>query len=397
MNLPDIRATDVEGKRVLVRADLNVPVKDGEIADDSRLRAALPTLRDILGRGGRLIVIAHLDRPGGTRDPAASLRPVAGALRDALDGPRVTFVEDCLGTDAEQAVDGLGAGECLVLENLRFHAGETGNARDFADALAGLADLYVNDAFSASHRAHASIIGLPARLPAAAGLLMQKEIGTLDRLLGAPQRPYVALLGGAKAKTKVPVVEQLLDKADRILLGGVMATTFLKARGIDVGRSRIAEDDVGRAEKLLRDAESARVDLLLPTDVVVASEAHGDAEAEVVGLDRIGDRMILDIGPDTIRRYADAIEDRGTVVWNGPMGAAELEPFRQGTHFLAAAIGEQTRSGGLVSVAGGGDTAAFLQKHQFLHLFTYTSMAGGAFLHWLSGEGLPGLEALAPH
>jgi len=397
MNLPHIHTTDVEGKRVLVRADLNVPMKDGKIADGSRLRAALPTFRDILGRGGRLIVIAHLDRPGGKRDPASSLRPVADALRDALDGTLVSFLEDCLGAEAKRAVEGLEAGECLVLENLRFHAGEKDNAGDFADALAVLADIYVNDAFSASHRAHASIVGLADRLPAAAGLLMQKEIETLDRLLADPQRPYVALLGGAKASTKVPVVEQLLDQADRILLGGVMATTFLKAQGIDVGRSRIAEEHVGTAANLLRDAEGARADLMLPTDVVVASEARPDAEAEIVSLDGVGDRMILDIGPETIRRYADAIEDRGAVVWNGPMGAAEFEPFQQGTHFLAAAIGEQTQTGGLVSVAGGGDTTAFLQKHQFLHLFTYASMAGGAFLQWLSGEALPGVEALKRH
>ena len=397
MDLPDIRATDVAGKRVLVRADLNVPMKDGEIADDNRLRAVLPTFRDTLGRGGRLIVIAHLDRPGGKRDPASSLRPVADALRDALDGPRVSFVEDCLGADAEKAVDGLDAGQCLVLENLRFHAGETDNSADFADALAMLGDIYVNDAFSASHRAHASIVGLADRLPAAAGLLMQKEVETLDRLLANPQRPYVALLGGAKASTKVPVVEHLLGRADRILLGGVMATTFLKARGVDIGRSRIAEDHVETAEKLLRDAEGARADLMLPTDVVVASEARADAEADIVGLGEVGDRMILDIGPETIRRYADAIEDRGTVVWNGPVGAAEFEPFQRGTHFLAAVIGEQTQTGGLVSVAGGGDTTAFLQKHQFLHLFTYASMAGGAFLQFLSGEALPGLESLKRH
>jgi phosphoglycerate kinase len=322
---------------------------------------------------------------------------VADALRDALDGPPVAFVEDCLGAEVEAAVDGLGAGECLVLENLRFHAGEKDNARAFADALAKLADIYVNDAFSASHRAHASIVGLAERRPAVAGLLMQKEVETLDRLLADPQRPYVALLGGAKAGTKVPVVEHLLSRADRILLGGVMATTFLKARGIDVGRSKIAEEHVGTAERLLREAEGARAELLLPTDVVVASEVREDAGADVAGLDEVGDRMILDIGPETIRRYADAIEDRGTVVWNGPMGAAEVEPFQRGTHFLAAAIGEQTQTGGLVSVAGGGDTTAFLQKHQVLHMFTYGSMAGGAFLQWLSGETLPGLQSLARH
>lgn len=397
MDLPDIRKTDVEGKRVLVRADLNVPMEDGRIADDGRLRAALPTFRDILDRRGRLIVIAHLDRPGGKRDPASSLRPVADTLRKALDAHEVSFAEDCVGAEVQDAVRNLQAGACLVLENLRFHAGEKDNAADFADALAGLADIYVNDAFSVSHRAHASIVGLAERLPVAAGIQMHKEIETLDRLLSDPGRPYVALLGGAKASTKVPVVEHLLGRADRILLGGVMATTFLKASGIDIGRSKIGADHVARAGKLLHDAKEARADLLLPSDLVVASEAGADAEAEVVGIHDVGDRMILDIGPETIRRYADAIEDGGTVVWNGPMGAAEFEPFQQGTHFLGAVIGEQTQTGGLVSVAGGGDTTAFLKKHQFLHMFTYASMAGGALLQWLSGETLPGVEALERH
>ncbi|MFW5654330.1 MAG: phosphoglycerate kinase [Roseicyclus sp.] len=384
---------NVDGQRVLVRADLNVPLRDGRVADDARLRAALPTFRDILGRGGRLIVIAHLDRPGGKRDPAASLRPVADALGGMLDRPP-SFARDCVGGDAEKAVEALGAGECLLLENLRFHPGEKDNDGDFVDALAGLADLYVNDAFSASHRAHASIVGLPERLPSAAGLLMQKEIEHLDRLLSDPDRPFMALLGGAKPKTKLPLIERLLDRADRILLGGVMATTFLKARGVDVGRSKISEDHVGMAEQILRDARGAKAELLLPTDVVVAESPSAEADAEVVGLEDIGDRMILDIGPETIRHYADAIEDRGTVVWNGPMGAAEHEPFQEGTHFLAAVIGEQTEMRDLTSVAGGGDTVAFLQEHQFVHLFTYASMAGGAFLQWLSGKPLPGVEAL---
>jgi len=394
MDLPDIRAIDVEGKRVLVRADLNVPMKNGRISDNSRLDAALPTFRDILERGGRLIVIAHLDRPGGERDPKFSLRAVADALREELNGAQTSFAEDCVGGDAEKAVEGLGAGKCVLLENLRFHSGEKDNDGSFADALAKLADVYVNDAFSASHRAHASIVGLAERLPSAAGLLMQKEIETLEQLLLDPQKPYVALLGGAKAETKLPLIEHLLSRADRILLGGVLATTFLKARGIDVGRSRFAEAQVETAEKLLRDAEGAPAELMLPTDLVVAPEASANADAEVVGVGDVDERMILDIGPETIRRYADAVERRGTVVWNGPMGVAELEPFQTGTHFLGAAIGEQTQTGGLVSVAGGGDTTAFLQKHQLLQKFTYASMAGGAFLQWLSGEPLPGVEAL---
>lgn len=237
MDLPNIADMEIRGQRVLVRADLNVPMKDGKIADDSRLSAAMPTFHDILERGGRLIVIAHLDRPGGKRDPSSSLRPVAEAIREGLDGASVAFAGDCVGPEAEDAARDLSEGQCLVLENLRFHKGEKDNDADFACALAKLADIYVNDAFSASHRAHASIAALPKLLPSAAGLLMRKELETLERLLSDPRQPYVALLGGAKAKTKVPAVEHLLDRADTILLGGVMATTFLKARGVKTGRS----------------------------------------------------------------------------------------------------------------------------------------------------------------
>lgn len=395
MDLPDIREMDVKGKRVLVRADLNVPIEGGEITDDSRLRAALPTFRDIMDRGGRLIVISHLDRPGGKRDPSVSLRPVAEALDEMLDGTTVAFAEDCIGGEARAAVDALTDGDCVVMENLRFHPGEKENADDFAEALADLADIFVNDAFSASHRAHASITGVAGRRPPAAGLLMQKELETLDGLLSDPAHPYVAILGGAKAGTKLPVVEHLLDRADRIMLGGVMATTFLKARGLDVGASKVAEEHLETAERLLKTAETVRAELMLPSDVVVAREMAEDAEARVVGAGDVGgDFTILDIGPETIRRYADAIEGKGTLVWNGPMGAAELEPFRQGTHFLAARVAELSSGSDLSSVAGGGDTVAFLGRHRFLHMFTYASMAGGAFLQWLSGEPLPGVEAL---
>ncbi|WP_375260817.1 phosphoglycerate kinase [Palleronia sp.] len=395
MNLPNIDDMDVKGKRVLVRADLNVPMKDGEIADDSRLSAAMPTLRNIIDRGGRLIVIAHLDRPGGKRDMSASLRPVADAIREGLNGTSVAFAEDCVGPEAEDAVRDLAEGQCLVLENLRFHAGEKENDSGFAQALAKLADIYVNDAFSASHREHASITGLPTLLSSAAGLLMQKELETLERLLAEPRHPYVALLGGAKAETKVPVVEHLLDRADSILLGGVMATTFLQARGAEVGRSKVDDAQVEAAKQLLERTGGAGAKLMLPVDVIVASEMSAEAEGRVVAADRVGpEDMILDIGVETIRRYADAMSDARTVVWNGPMGAAEFAPFQRGTHFLAAGIAERTQTDDLVSVVGGGDTVAFLRRHQFLHVVSYASMAGGAFLKWLAGEDLPGVEAL---
>lgn len=394
MSLPSIRDMDVSGQRVLVRADLNVPLKDGAIADDSRIDASLPTFREILERRGRLIVIAHLGRPEGKPDPRFSLRPVCRALAAALDTD-VAFAEDCVGETAEAAVAELGDGQALVLENLRFRPGEKANEAAFADALAALADIYVNDAFSASHREHASIVGLPQRLPAAGGLLMTQELKNLERRLADPKPPYIALLGGAKAKTKIPVVEHLLDRADRILLGGVMATTFLKAKGHDVGRSKVSDDHLDTAKRLLERAENARAELMLPVDVVIAGEMSAEADPRTVAVDAVEpEMMILDVGPDSIRRYADAIGDTGTIVWNGTLGAAEFEPFLRGTHFLAAAIAERSQTDDLVSMAGGGDTVAFLRQHQFLHLMSYASMAGGAFLKWLSGEPLPGVTAL---
>ncbi len=395
MDLPDIADMEVRGKRVLVRADLNVPMQEGRIADDSRLRAAIPTFRDILDRGGRLIIAAHLDRPGGERDQTSSLRPVAEAIREELDGIPVAFAEECVGQGAETAAAALSDGECLVLENLRFHAGERQNAGAFAAGLAKLADIYVNDAFSASHRDHASITGIAGQLPSAAGLLMRKELETLERLLSHPHQPYVALIGGAKPKTKVPVIERLLGRADSILLGGVTATTFLKARGLEVGRSKIDDGQVEAAKRLLHKAAEAEAKLMLPVDVVVASGMSADAESRIVDAGQVGpEDMILDIGVESIRRYADILNEARTVVWNGPMGAAEFERFQRGTHFLAAGIGERTTTAGLVSVVGGGDTVAFLKRHQFLPQITYASMAGGAFLQWLAGETLPGVAAL---
>ncbi|MBU2531118.1 MAG: phosphoglycerate kinase [Alphaproteobacteria bacterium] len=394
MNIPYLKHLDIKGRRVLVRADLNVPVEDGTVIDDSRIEAVLPTLRYILEAGGRAIIAAHLGRPAAKRDPSLSLHPVADVLGEALGNAPVAFAEDCVGEAAEKAAARLGDGQCLVLENLRFHAGETGNDPAFADALARLADLYVNDAFSASHRAHASIVGLPSRLPAAAGLLMMRELDSLERHLGEPQHPYVAIFGGAKAETKIPLIEDLRGRADRILLGGVIATTFLKAQGDGVGRSKVGgEKNLEMARSLLRQRNGAEI--ILPLDVVVAREMRGDADAEIVSVDDVAqDMMILDVGPETIRRYREAIGERGTVVWNGTLGAAELEPFARGSYELAAAITERTSRSGLVSVAGGGDTIAFIRGHGFLERFTYASMAGGAFLKWLSGEELPGVSAL---
>src|SRR6056297_1341085 len=294
MTLPKLDDLEVRGKVVLIRSDLNVPLADGEVADDSRVRATAPTIADILDRGGRAVVIAHLGRPKGEPDQDFSLRPVADALSRALDR-EVNFAPDCIGSGAEKAVSDLSDGECVLLENLRFHAGEKENDPKFADALAGLGDLYVNDAFSAAHRAHASIVGLAERLPSAAGRLMASELAALERLLSEPKQPYMALLGGAKIGTKIGVIDALLDRADRIMLGGVMANTFLKARGDDTGRSQVADDEVDEARRLLERAGQNKI--MLPVDAVVAGDIR-ESEPRAVGIPGIpGDAMILDIGP----------------------------------------------------------------------------------------------------
>lgn len=389
MTLPEFDDLDVRGKTVLIRSDLNVPLADGEVADDSRVRATAPTIADILDRGGRAVVIAHLGRPKGEPDQDFTLRPVADALSRALDR-EVNFAPDCIGSEAEKAVSDLSDGECVLLENLRFHAGEKENDPEFADALAGLGDLYVNDAFSAAHRAHASIVGLAERLPSAAGKLMASELAALERLLGDPKRPYMAILGGAKVGTKIDVIEALLDRTDRIMLGGVMANTFLKALGDNVGRSKVADDEVENAGRLL---DHAGQKIMLPVDAVAAHDTG--SEPRTVGIkDLPEDMMILDIGPESVRRFLDTLGQDGTVVWNGPLGAAEHEPFEQGTLKIASAIGERTGDQGLTSVVGGGETVAFLHKHDLRNSFSHVSLAGGAFLKWLSGAPLPGVEAL---
>lgn len=395
MNLRTLDDLDVSGKTVLVRSDLNVPLKDGEVADDSRIRATAPTLKEILDRAGRAVVIAHLGRPNGERDPSQSLRPVADALSRALGGAEVAFAQDCVGSEAEGVVRGLADGGCALLENLRFHTGEKDNDPGFADALARLGDCYVDDAFSAAHRDHASITGLASRLPSAAGRLMEKELSSLERLLAEPERPFATILGGAKVETKIDVVESLLERADRIMLGGAMGNTFLEAANFGVGRSKRGKEQVNAAVRLLERAGGQEGRLLLPVDAVVARDASAEAERRIVDVTDVpDDMMILDIGPETVRVWLDVLGEDGTVVWNGPVGAAEMEPFRQGTHHLAAAIGERTKTARLTSVGGGGDTVAFLHEHQLWDMFTYTSLAGGAFLQWLAGQPLPGVEAL---
>ena len=396
MELPRIEDVPVEGRRVIVRADLNVPVEDGEVTDDTRIRAAAPTIRAIVERGGRPVVIAHLDRPGGERKPEVSLRPLVELLEKALDGIEVRFCGDCVGAEAERAASALEDGQCLLCENLRYHDGERACDDGFVEALSRLGEVYVNDAFSASHRAHASLAGLPRRLPHAAGLLLRKEVETLERLLGDPKRPYAAILGGAKPATKIPVIARLAETAETVMVGGVPAAAFLKAQGLGIGGTKVADEDVRQAEETLGAVKGAPGELLLPVDVVTALSGDGEEKIETVPVEAVPEgHVILDIGPETVRIFADAIGASGTVVWNGPLGAVEKEAFREGSHFLAAAIGERTEAGDLVSVVGGGDTVAFLNRHRMQHMFSYASMAGGAFLAWVAGDALPGLDALA--
>lgn len=385
---------DVDGKTVLVRGDLNVPMQDGQVTDTTRLDRLAPTLTELADKGARVVVLSHFGRPKGGPDPRYSLRPVAEALARVLGRP-VAFAEDCVGPVAEEAVRRLGRGQILVLENLRFHAGEEKNDPDFARRLAALGDLYVNDAFSAAHRAHASTEALARLLPCAAGRLMQAELEALGRALDHPQRPVIAVVGGAKISTKIDLLGNLVSKVDLLALGGGMANTFLYARGVDVGASLCEKDMVEVVKSISAKAEAAGCTILLPVDAVVAREFKAQAAHQVVPVDQVpADAMMLDIGPKTVEMLGARIAGCRTLVWNGPLGAFELEPFDAGTTALARQVAERTRAGALLSVAGGGDTVAALAKAGVEDALTYVSTAGGAFLEWLEGKELPGVAAL---
>ncbi len=387
---------DFSGKPVLVRADLNLPLIDGAVGDPARLKAAVPTIREILRRGGKPVIISHLGRPKGKPDPALSLRPFAPALSAALQGTPVRFAANCIGEPARSVVEGLQPGEVALLENLRFHPEEAANDPAFAAALAALAACYVDDAFSTAHRAHASIVGLPRLLPAAAGLLMQRELAHLEEHLGNPKRPMAAILGGAKVSSKIGVLRALAHRVDSLILGGGMANTFLAARGIDIGRSFHEKDAAPLAADIERAAAAAGCSLLLPTDVVVSESRAAHARAETTSLADIpANGMILDLGPDSVARICAGLRRVRTVVWNGPLGVAELPGFERATHAVAAFIAKRTREGALVSVAGGGETAAALVAAGVADAFSYVSLGGGAFLEWLQGKTLPGIAALA--
>ncbi len=385
----------VEGRRVLVRVDLNVPMQGGAVGDATRIDRVAPTLEELAEKGARVIVASHFGRPRGRRVEAMSLAPLAAPLSRALGGRPVRFVADCVGAEAEAAVAALEPGAVLLLENLRFHAGEEANDAAFADALAALAEVYVNDAFSAAHRAHASTTAVAERLPSAAGRLMQTELEALEKALGAPERPVVAVVGGAKVSTKLGILANLIEKVDRLVIGGAMANTFLQAQGVAIGAS-LAEPDLGAdARRIMEKAEAAGCEIVLPADVVVTREFREGAESTVVPVAEVpGEGMILDLGPETCVRIEAALAASRTLVWNGPLGAFEVAPFDRATATCARAAARLTGEGALLSVAGGGDTVAALQSAGVLGAFSYVSTAGGAFLEWLEGRTLPGVAAL---
>jgi phosphoglycerate kinase len=384
----------VDGKRVLVRVDLNVPMKDGKVTDATRIERAVPTLSELASKGAKVIVLSHFGRPDGKRVPEMSLKALIEPLAKALGRP-VTFADDCIGPVADAAVKALKPGDVLLLENLRFHKEEEKNDKGFVDALSTLGDLYVNDAFSTAHRAHASTEGIAHRLPAVAGRLMQEELEALDKALGNPKRPVCAIVGGAKVSSKLDLLGNLVGKVDRLIIGGGMANTFLLAQGIGVGKS-LAEKDLGKkALEILEKAKAAKCIVLLPVDVVVASEFKAGAANRVVDAKACpDDQMILDVGPQSIALYEQEVARCATLVWNGPLGAFEIKPFDAGTVALARKVAELTTAGKLLSVAGGGDTVAALAAAGVEEKFSYVSTAGGAFLEWMEGKTLPGVAAL---
>ncbi len=386
---------DVAGKRVLVRCDLNVPMREGDVSDHTRIERITATLTELADRSARVVVLSHFGRPKGKIVPAMSLEPLCPALSAALGGRAIAFASDCIGAPAQAVVDGLGDGAIALLENLRYQPGEESDDPAFAGALAALGDLYVNDAFSAAHRTHASVVGLARRLPNAAGRLMAAELGTLTQALEMPKRPLMAVVGGAKISTKLDLLTNLVAKVDVLVVGGGMANTLLAAGGINVGKSLYEHDLAEAAREILVNAREQECALLLPVDAVIAHEFKKGAAFDTVLIDQVpDDAMILDLGPRTVRGISHRLQDARTLVWNGPLGAFEIPPFDHATVVVAQEAAALTAADQLLSVGGGGDTVAALVHADVVAGFSYVSTAGGAFLEWLEGRVLPGVEAL---
>ena len=384
---------DLKNKRVLLRIDLNVPMENGKVTDGTRIERVAPTITEIADKGGKVIILAHFGRPKGV-DPKESLKPVAHEVERIIHR-KVGFAEDCIGPKAEAAVAAMKPGDILCLENTRFHKGEEKNEPAFVDALAKLGDIWVNDAFSAAHRAHASTEGLGHKLPAYAGRTMQAELDALSKALEAPKKPVIAIVGGAKVSTKLDLLGNLINKVQALVIGGGMANTFLHAQGINVGKSLCEKDLADTARRIMAKAEDAKCAIILPVDATVAFHFQANAPSHAYGVDAVpADGMILDVGSQSIERIKGAIDDAATLVWNGPPGAFELHPFEKATLELARYAAERTKAGKLVSVAGGGDTVAALNMAGVANQFTYVSTAGGAFLEWMEGKALPGVEVL---
>ncbi|MET3780575.1 phosphoglycerate kinase [Brevundimonas sp. 1080] len=388
-------ANDLAGKTALVRVDFNVPMEGGKVTDDTRLRVALPTIQRLRDAGAKVALLAHFDRPKGQRVPSMSLKPVVQPLEELLGAP-VRFADDCIGPDAVEAIRDLDAGGVVLMENVRFHAAEEANDPVFAQKLADLGDLYVNDAFSAAHRAHASTEGVAHHIPAYAGESMRRELDALEAALGNPQKPVVGIVGGSKVSTKLDLLKNLVGKLDTLAIGGGMANTFLYAQGIDIGGSLAEKDMADTAREILAEAEAKGCDILLPVDVVVATEVKPGADARTV---KTGEALstedkILDAGPDTVARLNAAIDASKTLIWNGPLGVFEVPPFDAATVAAAKHVADRTQAGALIAVAGGGDTVAAVGHAGVAADLTFVSTAGGAFLEWMEGKPLPGVEAL---
>jgi phosphoglycerate kinase len=395
--MADIRTIDdldVAGKRVLVRVDFNVPMKDGKVTDTTRIDRTVPSLEELAGKGAKVIILSHLGRPKGKKNPEFTQKPVADALAAALGKP-VAFAPDCVGPEAKAVVDALKPGEFAMLENVRFYAEEEKNDQDFAKKLAEMGDVLVSDAFSCSHRAHASVEALAKLIPSCAGRLMQAEIEALSAALEAPKRPAAALVGGAKISTKLDVLGNLTEKVDQVIIGGAMANTFLAAQGKNVGKSLCEHEMLDSARAILLKAEKNGCEIVLPSDAVVAGEFKEGAPSSTVGVDDVpSDKMILDVGPKSIADLSGRLAGLKTLMWNGPLGAFEVVPFDKGTNAVAQEAARLTKAGKLMSVAGGGDTVAALAHAGVENDFSYISTAGGAFLEWLEGKTLPGVAVL---